>query len=361
MFPNQRNYDYFFIRFKIRPMIKFYPRDLEIKKGTCKLIFLCVFFFSCILSQGQDLHFTQFDFSPVFLNPANTGQFEGDWRLAGNYRSQWSNLAKGFQTASVSFDKQFYLVGQRIGAGILFVNDESGSKGLYSNKLFASFSYGREIYNTFISLGLQAGLATLTYSNEYSLPSNWDYSTGGFNPTQDSKSAFYPDVNLGMFIRRSFSIFEPIVGASVSHINMPNHSLLDKKEKVPLSTTVHASFRTNFSDEVYLTPKLLMRGNSKSSLTIVGADLGYNFLGNRSSVKRIFCGFYARNGLTSELESFDAQVGTTVGRIDIAVSYDMNVSNLSKSVGKMGAFEISFIYNSLSTVLNGKSIPCERL
>jgi hypothetical protein len=39
--------------------------------------------------KGQDIHFSQYYASPLSLNPANTGNYDGDWRLMNSYRQQW--------------------------------------------------------------------------------------------------------------------------------------------------------------------------------------------------------------------------------------------------------------------------------
>jgi len=41
------------------------------------------------VSLAQDPNFSQFFASPLTLNPALTGKFDGNFRLAGNYRNQW--------------------------------------------------------------------------------------------------------------------------------------------------------------------------------------------------------------------------------------------------------------------------------
>ena len=99
---------------------------------------------------GQDIHFTLFNSSPLYLNPANTGNFNGDWRLTGTYRNQWSALSDPFSTAAVGFDKQFYLLNQTLAFGLTFINDESGSVALSVNELFGSLSYKKVInHNVF--------------------------------------------------------------------------------------------------------------------------------------------------------------------------------------------------------------------
>ena len=53
---------------------------------------------------AQDPNFSQFFVSPLTLNPALTGKFNGNFRVAGNYRDQWPEISKAFITSTISFD-----------------------------------------------------------------------------------------------------------------------------------------------------------------------------------------------------------------------------------------------------------------
>src|SRR6187549_3041927 len=53
---------------------------------------------------AQDPHFSQFFASPLTLNPALTGKFDGLFRVAGNYRDQWPAISKAFITSTISVD-----------------------------------------------------------------------------------------------------------------------------------------------------------------------------------------------------------------------------------------------------------------
>ena len=54
-----------------------------------RIIFIATFLFGINSSNAQDPHLSLYDAAPLFLNPAMTGVFEGDWRLHGQYRTQW--------------------------------------------------------------------------------------------------------------------------------------------------------------------------------------------------------------------------------------------------------------------------------
>jgi hypothetical protein len=67
----------------------------------------CAFTF-CILNSAflisQDIHFSNWQMSPLNLNPANAGMFEGDGRLIFNYRNQWKQVPVTYNTFSFAAD-----------------------------------------------------------------------------------------------------------------------------------------------------------------------------------------------------------------------------------------------------------------
>jgi hypothetical protein len=51
--------------------------------------------------KAQDIHFSQFSFSPANLNPAYTALFDGDVRFVANYRNQWFTVPVNYNTVSL--------------------------------------------------------------------------------------------------------------------------------------------------------------------------------------------------------------------------------------------------------------------
>ncbi|HBH48330.1 MAG TPA: hypothetical protein DDX98_06805 [Bacteroidales bacterium] len=323
-------------------------------------LFCIVIFIGFQPMVAQDVHLTSFNYSPLLVNPANTGNFYGNWRAALNYRNQWAGTGSAYSTAIASGDKLFNLRGQKIGAGVMFINDQTNN-GIQRNMLLASGSYFYEYADNHFSGGLQTGIVFLSPANP-----NW----GLYNPERDDHSnpnnettpvdkQNYVDVNLGFMWWRSIGIFEPQAGIAFAHINAPNQSLNGGTDKIPITSKLHGSLKTKLNDEIYITPTLLVANNNKSTLTVFGVNGGYRLLGNRSSVKEVYGGLYLRNGIASEINDVALMLGTTVGRLDIVLSYDLNMTSMSQSKN-LSSFEISLVYKSLSTILNSYSIPCER-
>ena len=98
---------------------------------------LCAFAFLILNSAfliSQDIHFSNWQMSPLNLNPANAGMFDGNGRLIFNYRNQWKSVPVPYSTFSFAtdFNLDKSLIKKTDEAiGIIFNHDASGD-GRYS-------------------------------------------------------------------------------------------------------------------------------------------------------------------------------------------------------------------------------------
>ena len=137
---------------------------------------------------AQDPHFSQFYSSPLTLNPAMTGVFAGETRLAMTYRNQWRTVSTPFTTATVACD--FQLLNDRIGNdifGIGFVGmiDQSNNQGVKANFLSVSTAYNKNIDiegRHKVGVGFQASLATKKVDYSRFVFSR-QFTPMGFDPT----------------------------------------------------------------------------------------------------------------------------------------------------------------------------------
>ena len=128
-----------------------------------KAILFLISVTAAIVIKAQDPHFSQFFSSPLTLNPAFTGKFDGEWRLAANHRDQWPSIPKAYVTTSASFDfgilKSKIPKGDVFGIGISGLSDQSADAALKLNYGSLSLSYHKALdedgYNT-IGAGFQA-------------------------------------------------------------------------------------------------------------------------------------------------------------------------------------------------------------
>ena len=97
------------------------------------------------VATAQDPNFSQFFSSPLTLNPALTGKFDGSYRVAGNYRNQWPTINNAFVTKTASIDfgvmKNKIADIDQMGIGFLGVTDRAGDGVLVTNYAGISISY----------------------------------------------------------------------------------------------------------------------------------------------------------------------------------------------------------------------------
>src|SRR5215210_746330 len=94
---------------------------------------------------AQDPHFSQFFASPLTLNPAFTGKFDGDLRLAGDYRNQWPSINRAFVTTTLSVDapimRNHISATDTWGVGMMGYSDQSANGALKINYLTFSTAF----------------------------------------------------------------------------------------------------------------------------------------------------------------------------------------------------------------------------
>ena len=97
---------------------------------------------------AQDMQFSQFYASPMNLNPAMTGVFEGDFRAVVNYREQYNSILDihPFRTISAGFEKRFRIVNSDyLSVGVTAMQDQSGVAGYGQYRGSLSTSYMKQV------------------------------------------------------------------------------------------------------------------------------------------------------------------------------------------------------------------------
>jgi type IX secretion system PorP/SprF family membrane protein len=133
---------------------------------------------------AQDVFFAQMDKSPLLMNPANTGFFNGSNRLGVNYRNQWKSITTPFTTTAAFYDIQLLKQEKedRLGLGLVFFSDKSGDVDLGLTQVSLSMAYEKLLTkeNLFM-FGFQAGYAKRSFNF---LKAKWDnqYVNNTYNP-----------------------------------------------------------------------------------------------------------------------------------------------------------------------------------
>ncbi|MBK7432437.1 MAG: PorP/SprF family type IX secretion system membrane protein [Chitinophagaceae bacterium] len=318
-----------------------------------------------LMVKAQDPHFSQFFASPLTLNPAFTGKFDGSWRLAANHRDQWPSIPKAYVTTSASFD--FPILKKRIpqndvfGVGISGLTDASANKILKLNYGSVGLSYHKSLNEngtTTIGAGFQATYSSLSLDVSKLTFEDMLTQNGFTNPTSDiltnGNNQSYFDMNAGLLFSGSTNGANNFyVGASMYHINRPKVSFKDKSWYLTGRITAHAGGSLPVSDIVTVHLSAIHQIQNKASETTVGAAVGANFGQNPDIPSAIYIGSWYRFN-----DAIIPYVGIEFGGLRIGASYDINVSNLKAATASRGGSEISLIF--VKRPPESKGIPCPK-
>jgi type IX secretion system PorP/SprF family membrane protein len=330
------------------------------------MLVLGISFLGLNSSQAQDARFAQFYHTPLQLNPALTGVFEGQFRGIANYRDLYSSVlgAHPYRTISASFDMRTN-VGRNdhAGFGVSALRDEAGISGFNRTNFSLSGSYQKQMggnrfnrNNQFLVAGAQLGLGQrgfewqqLWFTQQYDLSSysvNQGLDNGeGFSSTSTD---LYVDFNAGILYYAIFGANQSVyVGGAIHHVNEPNISFLENNdERLPTKYVLHAGGEFPIADNISLLPAVAFMSQGPSMSTTAGMNLRYSRREWQEVAIRAGLWGHIANKLDKEVH-FDAMTISAileVERMSFGLSYDITTSVLSEANNSRGAFEISFIY-----------------
>lgn len=333
-----------------------------------KSLFAATLIFVISFARAQDPHFSQFFSSPLTLNPAFTGKFDGLWRLAVNHRDQWPSIPKAYVTSSASFDfpvlKTRIPDGDVFGVGFSGVSDASANNQLKLNYGSLSLSYHKALdedgYNT-IGAGFQGTYSSMVLDVSKLLFED-NLTQNGFDPVarptsetfNNGTNQSYLDVNAGLLYSGSTDGQNNYyLGVSMYHINRPKVSFKDKNWYLSGRVTVHAGGTIPLSDVVSLNASAIHQIQNKASETTIGAAVQLAANNDASNPTNVYVGSWVRFK-----DAIIPYIGLEVNGLRIGASYDVNVSSLKAATGNRGGSEFSIIY--IKRPAQPKGIPCPK-
>ena len=330
-----------------------------------KSIFLAGFLLLAMVVNAQDPHFSQFFASPLTLNPAFTGKFDGLWRLAVNHRDQWPSIPKAYVTSSASLDfpilKKKVPANDVFGVGISGLSDASANNILKLNYGSLSMSYHKSLdengYST-IGAGFQGTYSSLSLDQTKLTFEDMLTQNGFTNPTSDiltnGNNQSYFDVNAGLLYSGSTNgINNFYLGTSMYHINRPKVSFKDKNWFLSGRVTIHAGGSFPLTEQFMLHTSIIHQIQNKSSETTIGAAFSASLSQDPQNTSSVYLGSWIRLN-----DAIIPYIGLEFGGLRIGASYDLNISNLKAATESRGGSEISIIFIKQPEEIKG--IPCPK-
>jgi type IX secretion system PorP/SprF family membrane protein len=318
-----------------------------------------------LITNAQDPHLSQFFASPLTVNPALTGKFDGKYRLAANYKTQWHAYNDIYSSFTSSLD--FSILKDRLpendilGVGIVALNEKGGGGALTNNYLGISTSYHKSLDEDGfkkIGVGVEGvyGQKRLDNNNFSSID---QFSAFGF--TGLTKQTFkdentininYFDLNAGILFSSSTDQSNNFyVGASMYHINSPKKSFNGAEWKVAPRTTVNAGGYFPLSESVTLHTNAIYQYQQGTNETVVGGALSSALDSRDGEPSNIFGGLWYRIN-----NAIIPYAGIEFSGLRIGASYDISTIKVQPGMERRSSMELSLIY--IKRTPGNQSLSC---
>lgn len=334
------------------------------RKFICTILIVS----AALAGQAQDPNFSQFFVSPLTLNPALTGKFDGVFRVAGNYRNQWPSINNAYTTGTVSLDagilKDRIPEFDQFGVGVLALSDKSGNGVLQDNYVAVSLAYHKALdengYHQ-LGLGFQGAYTdkhlypNKAYFEDQLTANGW---TGVTSEVFDNKqlSVSYFDMNMGLLYNGTTDGSNNFyLGGSMYHINRHKESFHGAEYFLEPRMTFQAGGMMPVGQYNAFHFSALHSRQANAVNTVIGGAYMLNVNQDESNPTNFYLGSWFRFG-----DAIIPYVGLEFGEFRIGATYDINVSGLKPGSNLRGGAEFSLIYIKRPTDPNAKKLNCPK-
>jgi len=294
----------------------------------------------------QDLHFSNYEYSPLYLSPAKTGHYAGSLRVGANVREQYSSFfERPYQTLMAYVDSPIsrgFFKNQWIGAGLNVYTDKAGDSAFSNTGFFGSLAYHiglDEDYKNVVSLGVQYGAnqkridgSLLNFEEELN-------GSASSSPDRNLLMNFNPnvnDLNVGLTFKKATSENSHIeVGAAVYHLLQPKYAFSDSDVINPIGQrlNVYGEYHLMASERTLIKPVVVY--SKMYNFQNLYGQFNLEHQVNKKSSTIIKGGLGYRAGDALQLLAGVIYKGWNVG-----LAYDLTVSSAKEYNNSFGAIEL---------------------
>jgi type IX secretion system PorP/SprF family membrane protein len=350
--------------------------------------YLVAFFIAIgLAANAQDLHFSQYYASPLTLNPALCGKFDGLARVEGIYRGQYYGLSQNasiFSTPAASIDfsllKDKGMEGNALGVGLSVVNDAqtstatdgSGGVGkINTTSIALELAYTIQLMRRHpmqLSIGFEPSVTIKNTSGNYEYPQAFNsqlvYQTGSpYNESFTQPKKTYFNLAYGLFFNhKPIDILTYFLGFSMNNVTRPQTDVIainNSIGKLNFLYILHGGLEITVARRCTLIPGFLYQNEAKANEANAGITFGYDVLDrdNSNGVRQkatIFLGLWNRMGndvgSPFQYRNITPKLGLDYRGFRIDFAYDISVGNIASDaqpvpgIYRPQAYEIAVSY-----------------
>jgi type IX secretion system PorP/SprF family membrane protein len=330
-----------------------------------KQFFILLFsFIFCRYAYCQDPHFSQFFASPLTINPANTGNFDGSFRANANIRNQWPSINNAYRTYTVSLDAPIFEKKvpsyDRMGMGLVAMSDRSGNGLLTENDIAFSLAYKKSLDDqgfSSISVGLQASYINYRFNPSVAYFEDQLTADGFTMPSTElllgrNLSKSFVDFHAGLIYTLSTTEYNLFyIGSSYFHTFSPTMQFNDQQNNLSPRYNIHGGGYWPLSLNATLHASFQYQQQQIQNEILLGAVYSYYLQPNAKQYVEVYLGSWIRLS-----DAIIPYVGVDYNRIMLGVSYDINISKKTEAqYFRSGEVSLTYKFNQYA---NGRSLKC---
>lgn len=311
-----------------------------------------IFFFLLLLpviSDAQSYSFSQFYSTPLALNPALTGSAQTEFRLSGNFRSQWIYGGNPYLTGSVGLESKILTNSvpdyHSWGIGASVLTDQSNAGGLS----YSSYAIGSAYHVALdpegiqtLGVGIQGSFNQRTF-NLNRLRFETQFGSGGFNAAIPIGESFqnlaksYMDIHVGVLYQYSSERMQISLGGAMFNILEPDVYSMANIYRLPKRYVIHVGFASSVSENTSIIGSLT--GMSVNGLANITAGLAFQKRLERMSFTG---GCWYRVG-----DAVIPYFGIGMDGLTLGFSFDNTISDLKTIAQTRNAVEVGLMYTPM--------------
>ena len=343
-----------------------------------KFYAIVVFMVAGLMSQAQDIHFSQYYASPLTLNPALTGKFDGFARVDGIYRGQYYGLSQSssiYRTPAISADFSLLkdiMHGNALGVGLSVVNDAQTSTGGKINTTTIALDLGYTLNlnrakSMQLSVGLEPSITMKNTNGNYEYPQAFDnnlqYNTASqYNEALAQPKKTYFNFDYGIFFNhKPIDKLTYFIGFSMKNVARPQTAVIETNNpqgKLNFLYLVHGGLEIVVAPKWTLIPGFLYQNEAKANEANAGITVGYDVMDkDKNGIRQkatIYLGIWNRmgNDISSAFQyrNITPKIGMDYRRFRVDFAYDISMGNIAKDahpvpgIYRPQAYELAISY-----------------
>jgi len=319
----------------------------QIRENYMKLRTILLTIISVLICQhifGQDIHFSNYNYSPLYLSPAKTGEFQGTYRFGVNARTQFNTfIVKPYRTIMGYIDGN---IGGGLedhhwfGVGLNIYSDSSGDLAYRNNGIHLSGAYHYALdkkYNTVITLGGQFGITQRNindenYQSTETLQGNAD---SDLDLLQDFNPTIF-DVNVGLSLKKKTSKTNYLdIGVAVNHLSQSDFFFTNSQVANTVAIRVNAYGEYYFQTSKQLAFRPTVVYSRMFNFQNLFGQFNLEYKPNKKSPTIIKGGLGLRTG-----DALQFLAGMFYKDWDVGIAYDLTISTAARFTNRFGGLEI---------------------